>query len=117
MNLKFSRKLTVFSSVLAILVDHIDTYEKIAPIAAMTPMERLSYALDRLDDPSLAPGFAGFLDDYEEFLAAKSHAELEELDEEMSAHFRQTAQKLDDFLHAAFASSNLDRQLVKYLLI
>ena len=117
LNLKFSRKLTVFSSVLAILVDHIDTYEKFEPILALTPMERMAYALDRLQDASLLSNFKAFLDNYEEFLAAKSHAELDVLDPPTSAHYGGTAQAFDDFLHTALASPKLDGQLVRYLLI
>ena len=117
LNLKFSRKLTVFSTVLAILADQIDTFEKFAVISSMTPMERLAYAMDRLGETTLLPEFTKFLDNYEEFLAAKSHAELEVLEPGMAAHYRQSAQEFDDFIHAAFASSRLDRQLVRYLLI
>lgn len=117
LNLKFSRKLTVFSTVLAILADHMDTYALFAEISAMTPLERLAYALDKLEDTTLLPGFCRFLDNYEDFLAAKSHAELETLESGAAARFRESAQEFDDFLHAAFASSNLDRQLVRYMLI
>lgn len=117
LNLKFSRKLTVFSSVLAILVDHVDTYETFAPVAALTPMERLADGLDKLGDMALADAFGRFLDNYEEFLAAKSHAELEQLDAPMAAHFHKTAQDFDEFLHAMFASPRLNRQLVRYLVI
>lgn len=117
LNLKFSRKLTVFSSVLAILIDHIDEFAKFAPLSAMTPMERLAYSLDKLRDPTLLVEFLVFLDNYEEFLAAKSHAELEELNSSDAAHFRETAQQFDDFLHSVFASNQLDRRLVRYLMI
>ena len=117
LNLKFSRKLTVFSSVLAILIDHIDDCTKFAPLSAMTPMERLAHSLDKLDDLALLPQYKVFLDNYEEFLAAKSHAELEALDQPSAEHFRVTAQHFDDFLHAVFASERLDPKLVRYLVI
>jgi hypothetical protein len=117
LNLKFSRKLTVFSSVLAILLDHIDDCNKFAPLAAMTPMERLAHSLDILGDSTLLPAYRVFLDNYEEFLAAKSHAELEVLDPATAEHFRKSAQQFDDFLHSVFASECLDPKLVRYLLI
>lgn len=117
LNLKFSRKLTVFSTILAILTDQIDTFEKFSVISDLTPMERLAYALDKLGEATLLDKFLRFLDNYEEFLAAKSHAELEELAPEVATHYRATAQEFDDFIHTAFSSTRLDRQLVRYLLI
>ena len=117
LNLKFSRKLTVFSTVLAILADHVDGFEKLEAISNMTPMERLAYAMDKLGETSLLPQFCAFLDNYEEFLAAKSHAELEDRSPEHAELYRGKAQHFDDLLHAAFASQRLDRQLVRYLLI
>lgn len=117
LNLKFSRKLTVFSSVLGILTAQVDNYAKFAPLSEMTPMERLAFSLDKLADPALLPQFLVFLDNYEEFLAAKSHAELERLSSADSEHFRVTAQHFDDFLHSVFESEKLDRKLVRYLVI
>ena len=117
LNLKFSRKLTVFSSVLAILIDQVDDCTKFAPLSAMTPMERLAYSLDKLGDDALIDEYSVFLDNYEEFLAAKSHAELESVQPGDANHFRNTAQQFDDFLHSVFASDHLDRKLVRYLLI
>lgn len=117
LNLKFSRKLTVFSSVLGILTDQIDNYAKFAPLSQMTPMERLASSLDKLGDKALFPSFLNFLDNYEEFLAAKSHAELDQLSSTDLEHFRVTAQQFDDFLHSVFESDNLDSKLVRYLVI
>jgi hypothetical protein len=117
LNLKFSRKLTVFSSVLAILLDHVDDFEKFAPISSMTPMERLAASLDKLSDLRLLDQFQLFLDNYEEFLAAKSHAELEEIRSDAATHFSDTAKQFDDFLHSVFASDRLDRRLVRFLII
>ena len=117
LNLKFSRKLTVFSTVLAILIEHVDTYETFAPFAEMTPMERLAHSLDTLADPALLPHFKTFLDNYEECLAAKSHAELEQIRPDAAQHFRATAQQFDDFLHMVFASSKLNQRLVRSLII
>jgi hypothetical protein len=117
LNLKFSRKLTVFSTVLAILIEHVDTFDKFLPITSMTPMERLAASLDTLGDPSLDQDFRRFLDYYEEFLAAKSHAELDQIRGDAAQHFRSTAQEFDDFLHRVFASDRLDKRLVRYLII
>jgi len=108
LNLKFSRKLTVFSTVLAILIEHVDTFDKFAPFTEMTPMERLAHSLDTLADSSFLQQFELFLDNYEEFLAAKSHSELEQIRPHAAQHFRATAQHFDDFLHLVFASPKLN---------
>ena len=99
------------------MIDKIDDPAKFEPLSDMTPMERFSYSLDKLGDPSLLPEFLKFLDNYEEFLAAKSHAELEMLSNSDSSHYRETAQHFDNFLHSVFASSRLDPKLVRYLII
>jgi hypothetical protein len=117
LNLKFSRKLTVFSTVLSLLVEHVDTFEKFRPVTSRTPMERLACSLDRLEDSSHLSAYAEFLDNYEEFLAAKSHAELEGARPDATEHFRHTAQQFDDLLHAVFASAKLDPKLHRYLII
>ena len=117
LNLKFSRKLTVFSTVLAILIEHVDTFEKFALFTGMTPMERLAHSLDKLDDESFLKQFEKFLNNYEEFLAAKSHAKLEQILPEAAQHFKDTAQQFDDFLHLVFSSQKLNSDLVRYLII
>ena len=83
----------------------------------MTPMERLAHAFDQMGDPDLEDAFVRVLDDYEDFLAAKSHSELDRPTNAPLSEFREKAQRLDDFLHAAFGSATLDRRLVRYVLI
>jgi hypothetical protein len=117
LNLKFPRKLTVFSTVLSIVAYRVVTADDFKPLAAMTPMERLASALDRMEDSSLEPNFRIVLDDYEDFLAAKSHRELDDSHRPTLEELNEKAQRFDDFLHAALASPALDRNLVRYVLI
>lgn len=117
LNLKFPRKLTVFSTVLCIIATRMATAEDFKAIAKLTPMERIAFALDQMNDTSLLAPFRSVLDDYEDFLAAKSHDELQQPDDAQLASYSQKAQRLDDFLHQAFSSHALDRELVKYVLI
>ncbi len=117
LNLKFPRKLTVFSSVLAIIAAHVEDNDAFAPLISKTPLERLAHALDTIGDDRFTESFAMFLDDYEDFLAAKSHSELEAIDESGIAHFSEKAERFDDLLHSVLASPNLDRQLVRYISI
>jgi hypothetical protein len=80
-------------------------------------MERLAASLEKLGDLGLLKEFQVFLNNYEEFLAAKSHAELEEIRPDAATHFSDTAKHFDDFLHSVFASDQLDRRLVRFLMI
>ena len=101
LNLKFPRKLTVFSTVLCIVATRMATAEDFLTVASKTPMERLAFALDRMGDQSLLCAFVEVLDDYEDFLAAKSHNELDGPRGMSLAIFSEKAQRLDDFLHKA----------------
>jgi hypothetical protein len=117
LNLKFPRKLTVFSTILAIIATRLATAQEFKFIAAMTPMERLAFSLDKISDSSLEDNFSAVLNDYEDFLAAKSYSELEEPPSVTLKTYSQKAQQLDNFLHDVFASKNLDQRLVRYVLI
>jgi len=94
-----------------------NTAARFMNISAMTPMERLAHALDTMEDQTLLAPFQAILDDYEDFLAAKSHSELDTPSGEQMLGFSEKAQRLDDLLHAALASTTLDRSLVRYVLI
>lgn len=117
LNLKFPRKLTVFSTVLSIIAFDVRSAEDFKPLSHMTPMERLAAALDRMADPSLESTFKTILDDYEDFLAAKSHRELDGSERPPLEEFSEKAQRFNNFLHTALASKALDPNLVRYVLI
>lgn len=117
LNLKFPRKLTVFSTVLCIIASRMTSAEDFMTIALKTPMQRLAHALDLMSDVALLPAFGQVLDDYEAFLAAKSHNELSAPTTAPLHTFSERAQHLDDFLHLAFGSRSLNRDLVRYVLI
>jgi len=117
LNLKFSRKLTVFSTALAIISRRVTTTAEFIAIAKMVPLERLSVALDAIDDQSLVSQYAKILDDYESFLAAKSYADLEDKDEEILNGFKEKAERFGNFMYSALHSNKLDPALVKYLAI
>lgn len=117
LNLKFSRKLTVFSTVLALVTGKIVTVAQLRELCDRVPLERLAFALDTIKDESLLPGFQTFLPHYESFLAAKSHAELEQKRAEVIQDLRDKAQQFSRFLHTAFHSEKLDPAIVQYVLI
>ena len=72
LNLKCSRKLTVFSTVLLIVTKSATDEQSFAKLADKVPLERLALALDALRDISHMDRFESFLNDYVSFLAAKS---------------------------------------------
>jgi len=117
LNLKFSRKLTVFSTVLAIVAKQVTSADDFLNLAQKVPLERLAYALDQINDLNLLAEFEVILDDYESFLAAKSHAELEDKDKLLLDELKQKADRFGDFLYKALHSPKLDQSLVKYLAI
>lgn len=117
LNLKFSRKLTVFSSVLAIVTKTVSTEEDFRALADDVPLERLARSLDVLGDENFLSGFKVFLDDYEGFLAAKSYAALDEPDATKKQEFRDKAERFGEFLDDVFMSPKIDKGLRRYLLI
>lgn len=117
LNLKFSRKLTVFSTVLAIVSKQLNDVDQFKEFSKKVPLERLASVLDKIDDPNLASRFDDILCDYESFLAAKSYAELETKDQRTIDQFRLKAEKFGDFMYDALHSKYLDRSLIKYLAV
>jgi hypothetical protein len=117
LNLKFSRKLTVFSTVLSIVSKQITTEEDFKELAKKVPLQRLASALDALGDDTLEVQFEQAISDYESFLAAKSYAELETKNGELIEEYRIKADRFGCFIYNALHSKKLDQQLVQYLAI
>jgi hypothetical protein len=117
LNLKFSRKLTVFSTVLLILTKGAQSVEDFQRIAEMVPLERLALALDSLGKPEYASAFLEFLDNYESFLAAKSFAELEEPDQMKKDEFRAKADSFGSFIYQIVMDESIDPYLRRFVLI
>lgn len=117
LNLKFSRKLTVYSTVLAILTRAASTKQQFSDLAELVPLERLAVSLDTLGDESFLDRFAVFLDDYESFLAAKSYGEVDEPAEARKIAFKEKAERFGAFLDAVVMSPKMDASLRRYLLI
>lgn len=117
LNLKFSRKLTVFSTALAIVSNELNDVDQFKSFSKKVPLERLATVLDKIDDQSLADRFKDVLSDYESFLAAKSYSELETKNIGKIDQFRAKADVFGNFIYDALTSPKLDRSLAKYLTI
>jgi len=114
---KFNKLLTVFSTVLPIVSQQVRTESDFIELANNVPLERLASALDFLGDESLESDFEITIRNYESFLAAKSHSELETKSAELIEEFRLKADAFGAFVYRALHSKNLDQQLVQYLAI
>jgi hypothetical protein len=117
LNLRYSRKLAVFSTVLAIVAEQVRTAEQFAQFARAVPLQRLAGTLDQIADESFLEPFARLLKDYESFLAAKSYAELERKNPKLIEDLRAKAEVFGDFFIGVLESSKLQKTLVRYVLI
>ncbi len=118
LNLKFSRKLTIYSTVFAILAGEANDAESFKYLCKLTPIERLAKALDSIEDIKLINGFLETLNGYEFFLRGKEKALIEEqTPEREKRRYINAAKKFDAFLHAVLDSPRVDGVLRKYLFI
>ncbi|WP_020183558.1 nucleotidyltransferase domain-containing protein [Methylotenera sp. 1P/1] len=75
-NLKFSRMLTVFGTVLPLVTWPVGKVEELVEFCNKTPIERLAAGLERLDDNQLLDEWESILDVYESFLTWKDESPL-----------------------------------------
>jgi predicted nucleotidyltransferase len=118
-NLKFSRMLTVFATVLALIVRKTDV-ETFKYLCRMTPLERLANALDTLDATDLHDRFQQFLDDYEFFLSLKEQENIEQkimADPTIKARIDSAAERFSDFLYSSVTHQNIPEAYRRFLVI
>ena len=118
-NLKFSRMLTVFGTILPIVAERMHSGDCIVDLVHLTPHERLSRGLDALKDPSMLKDYEQFLDDYESFLSWKDvdGTENELPPEELGEASRRAASRFSDFIYSALMHNNVDSEMKKYLVL
>ena len=117
MNLKFSRKLTIFSTVLLIVTQEAQTIDDFIRITDLVPLERLALALDKLGDDSLLDRFDLFLNDYESFLAAKSFNEVMNQTAEKKTEFKSKAESFGTLIYDAIMSDKIDPRFRRFAII
>lgn len=116
-NLKFSRMLTVFATVLPLIAQPADSVPKLASLCMRTPLERLATGLDLLGDEDLADRWAGILDAYEEFLSWKERDDVEDFLTEQTTAVNALANDLSAFLYDALTHSNVRGEFRRYLIL
>lgn len=98
-NLKFSRKLTIFGTVLPLVMQPIDSSEMFEKLCEKTPLERLAMGLDLLGNADLKKRWSGILDICEEFLSWKEKPE--EFLKKEKILVNRHAKELSSFLYKA----------------
>jgi hypothetical protein len=118
-NLKFSRMVTVFSTVAALTTADLRGKTEFEPICGLTPLERLATALNALGDQNLAEQFSQFLDDYEAFLGWKEteHPPGPLGEKDFKASITASADRFSDFLYEVVTHEKIPRTRRKYLVI
>lgn len=118
LNLKFSRKLTIFSTVLALMSGDIQDKQQLITLCDMTPIQRLASALDAIDDDGLLDGFTQLLDDYELFLQAKAENKVEDrANTRYVNRYSDAAERFGKFFEQAVMSHRIDGVLRRYLFL
>lgn len=118
-NLKFSRMLTVFGTVLPIIAKPATKIECLIDLVNCSPMERLARGLDILGDHTLKAEFRSFLSHYEKFLATKERmgTKLSIDDVTLDKTMRESATEFSNFLFKCLTHNRINRDLVKYLIL
>lgn len=118
-NLKFSRMLTVFGTILPIVAKPVSTAECVKELSGMSPHQRLAFGLDHLADDTLTDEYQQLLESYEMFITWKedlgSQINLE--DDALDKRSREIARDFSDFIYKALSHQNIDSELKKYLVI
>jgi predicted nucleotidyltransferase len=110
LNLRFSRKLTVFSTILPMIAKPITSIEEMQKLIEMTPLKRFSTGLDYLSDDHLQKDFDRFLNDYEYYL---NHKETDSKYKDI----KERAKYFSNFIFKALSHKSIDEDYKKYLII
>jgi hypothetical protein len=118
-NLKFSRMITVFGTVLPIIVKPASTQEDVIELVKLTPIVRLALGLDMIGDYSLLETFRKFISDYEVFLKIKEEmgSKLSLDDSSLDRKTREMAKDFSGFLFKCLTHKSINHDFVKYLIL
>ncbi|MTV38046.1 hypothetical protein [Duganella radicis] len=117
-NLKFSRLLSVFGTILPLMLTENVTTEKIEELSSIRPMDRLAMGLDLLkgaDD--LKPRFLDFLENYEHFLKIKESMDFESVTDEIRNDLKSKAILVAEFINDAVTHASVPKEFRRYLII
>ena len=118
-NLKFSRMLTVFGTVLPIIITKNKSESDIINLVSLSPHERFAQGLDELEDDSLLCDYNKFLNDYELFLSWKEkigNPDVQSLNE-LENKLRDSAKSFSDFFYKVATHDDINSEFKKYLVL
>ena len=116
-NLKFSRMLTVFGTVLPLIAKPADSAADLEALCARPPLERLASGLDLLNDSQLTKRWHGVLDMYAEFLSWKEAADVEDFLTRQKDVVNERAKELSSFLYDALTHERVPGDFRRYLIL
>ena len=116
-NLRFSRMLTVFGTVLPLVAKPIGTDVDLDKLCEKTPLERLATGLDWLGDSGLTARWSGILDGYAEFLTWKENPDVETFLTENKGLVNKRAEELSAFLYDALTHKTIQPELRRTLIL
>lgn len=116
-NLKFARMMTVFGTVLPLVLRPLDTVESFLDLCQRPPLERLAGAVDALGDATLSQQWPAILDTYESFLSWKEDDSIEARLHDIKAMVREDAERVSCFLYAALTHDRIPSEFRRYLIL
>lgn len=118
-NLKFSRMLTIFGTVLPLVAIPICDDAKCFELTKLRPMERMAFGLDILNSEKLYAEWEKILGYYEFFLQQKENRglDIEMLNEKDKEIIYNYSILFSDFMHQALTGNNINHLLKKALIL
>ena len=117
-NLKFSRMLTVFGTVLPLITEQICDIATGREFVKLSPHSRFARGLDFLNDYTLNQKYSDFLDNYEKFLCSKDAMEdSQEIPETDRRNLEAAATEFSDFIYSALTHEKEKAELKRYLVL
>lgn len=117
-NLKFSRMLTVFATVLPLVTRTRFSAANLKALCRLTPIQRLVSGLELLGDSTLLKEFRVFLESYEMFLVLKEDERIKDaLEPTTKVELEERAKRFARFLHKAVVNRRIDADYRRYLVI
>lgn len=113
-NLKFSRKLTIFSTVIPMIIEKKVSINFMKDLCSMTPLERFALGLDKLEGMQYAEDFKYFLEKYEFFISAKEMSQ-EDVNKETKIQLDEDANWIKFFIERILTDISKNNDLAIYL--
>jgi len=116
-NLKFARRFTIFSTIVPMIAKPIRDVSEFLIVCDKTPMERLAYGLDIIDDPIFEERYSEVVENYETFLKLKEEDNVEESLNFVNPKVKEMDEFNKKFLFDVLMHENTDEEYKHYLVM